>query len=113
MTKPRKDGSLPQGMNWIRQEKRLAIYLRDGLACCWCGFTVEDGVRFTLDHIVPRQMGGGNDAGEPVHVLRAMQLGSEISVAFDVRRSDGDLPRWRVHGIGTDSGDSAHGGTAD
>lgn len=26
-----------QGMNWIRQDKRLAIYLRDGLACVWCG----------------------------------------------------------------------------
>ncbi|KKK72946.1 hypothetical protein LCGC14_2898780, partial [marine sediment metagenome] len=34
-----------QGMNWIRPEKRLAIYLRDGLACCYCGATVEDGTK--------------------------------------------------------------------
>lgn len=41
-----------QGMNWIRQEKRLAIYLRDGCACVWCGATVESGAQLTLDHIV-------------------------------------------------------------
>lgn len=41
-----------QGMNWIRQEKRLAIYLRDGCACVWCGATVESGAQLTLDHVV-------------------------------------------------------------
>ena len=50
-----------QGMNWIRQEKRLAIYLRDGLACCYCGSTIEDGTRLTLDHIKPYSMGGSNE----------------------------------------------------
>lgn len=51
-----------QGMNWIRQEKRLAIYLRDGCACVWCGAAVEDGVQLTLDHVVPHVNGGTNDA---------------------------------------------------
>src|SRR5262245_64074265 len=46
------------GMNWIRQEKRLAIYLRDGLACAYCGEGIEDGAVLTLDHVVPR---GGNE----------------------------------------------------
>lgn len=41
-----------QGMNWITQVKRLAIYLRDGAACVWCGATVEGGVQLTLDHVV-------------------------------------------------------------
>ena len=41
-----------QGMNWIRQDKRLAIYLRDGCACVWCGAKVESGAQLTLDHIV-------------------------------------------------------------
>jgi 5-methylcytosine-specific restriction endonuclease McrA len=50
-----------QGMNWIRQEKRLAIYLRDGCACVWCGSTVEQGVQLTLDHVVPVSKGGDND----------------------------------------------------
>jgi hypothetical protein len=51
-----------QGMNWIRQEKRLAIYLRDGMACVWCGSSVEDGASLTLDHVVPDSKGGTNDA---------------------------------------------------
>jgi 5-methylcytosine-specific restriction endonuclease McrA len=42
-----------QGMNWIRQEKRLAIYLRDGLACGYCGDSVENGAKLSLDHLKP------------------------------------------------------------
>lgn len=49
-----------QGMNWIRQEKRLAIYLRDGLSCAYCGASVEDGAALSLDHIVPHSRGGSN-----------------------------------------------------
>ena len=49
-----------QGMNWIRKERRLAIYLRDGLACCWCGATIENGARLTLDHVVPYADGGSS-----------------------------------------------------
>ena len=49
-----------QGMNWIRKEKRLAIYLRDGLACCYCGEGVEDGAKLTLDHLTPHCEGGSN-----------------------------------------------------
>lgn len=47
-----------KGMNWIRQEKRLAIYLRDGLACVYCGVTVESGAVFSLDHLKPVKEGG-------------------------------------------------------
>jgi hypothetical protein len=48
------------GMNWIRKERRLALYLRDGLACAYCGAAVEDGVQLTLDHIRPAGKGGSN-----------------------------------------------------
>lgn len=41
------------GMKWITHHRRLAIYLRDGLACVYCGLGIEDGVRLTLDHLVP------------------------------------------------------------
>ena len=42
-----------QGMNWIRKEKRLAIYLRDGVACVYCGKGIETkGCQLTLDHLV-------------------------------------------------------------
>ena len=51
-----------QGMNWIRQEKRLAIYIRDGLACAYCGDSVERGAMLTLDHVRPHSHGGSNEA---------------------------------------------------
>jgi 5-methylcytosine-specific restriction endonuclease McrA len=49
-----------QGMNWIRQEKRLAIYLRDGLACAYCGDGIENGTQLSLDHLKPHSKGGQN-----------------------------------------------------
>ena len=48
------------GGKWIRQERRLAIYLRDGLACCWCGEGIEDGAVLTLEHARPHSHGGGS-----------------------------------------------------
>jgi hypothetical protein len=48
-------------MNWIRPATRVAIYMRDGLACSWCGSAIEDGARLTLDHCKPRSKGGSND----------------------------------------------------
>jgi len=49
------------GAKWIRRERRLAIYMRDGLACVWCGSSLEDeGVTLSLDHIVPVSQGGKN-----------------------------------------------------
>ena len=49
-----------QGMNWIRKEKRLAIYMRDGMACAYCGQTLEDGIQLSLDHLKPYSKGGSN-----------------------------------------------------
>ena len=49
------------GAKWIRRERRLAIYLRDGLACAYCGSGLEDeGVTLSLDHIIPVVHGGDN-----------------------------------------------------
>jgi 5-methylcytosine-specific restriction endonuclease McrA len=55
-----------QGMHWIRDEKRLAIYLRDGMACIYCQASVEQETKLTLDHIKPYSKGGTNDAGNLV-----------------------------------------------
>lgn len=49
-----------QGMNFVTPKKRIALYLRDGLACCYCGSTLEDGAKLTLDHLIPHSHGGGN-----------------------------------------------------
>jgi hypothetical protein len=48
------------GMNWISQSSRLAIYLRDGLSCAYCGHSVELGAKLTLDHLKAHSMGGDN-----------------------------------------------------
>lgn len=44
------------GSNWIRREKRLAIYLRDDFRCVYCGKSLKN-VRKpkyrTLDHVIP------------------------------------------------------------
>lgn len=69
MARERTDGRT-QGMNWIRREKRLAIYLRDGLGCCYCGAGVEEGASLTLDHLVPHSKGGTNAATNLVTACR-------------------------------------------
>jgi 5-methylcytosine-specific restriction endonuclease McrA len=55
-----------QGMNWITKKKRLAIHLRDGLCCAYCGNPVEGGASLSLDHLVPYSKGGSNDAANLV-----------------------------------------------
>lgn len=54
-----------QGSHWIRPVKRLAIYLRDGLACVYCSSTIEETM-LTLDHIIPYSQHGTNDASNLV-----------------------------------------------
>jgi CRISPR/Cas system Type II protein with McrA/HNH and RuvC-like nuclease domain len=51
-----------KGMNWLRQNKRLAIYLRDGLSCVYCGAAVENGAQLSIDHLTPHSKGGSNGA---------------------------------------------------
>jgi 5-methylcytosine-specific restriction endonuclease McrA len=55
-----------QGMNWLRQTTRLAIYLRDGLSCAYCGDSAENGAKLTIDHITPISKGGNNDTSNLV-----------------------------------------------
>ncbi len=59
-----------QGGKWIRPERRLAIYLRDGLACVYCGSGVEDGAQLSLDHVHPHSHGGGNETTNLVTACR-------------------------------------------
>jgi 5-methylcytosine-specific restriction endonuclease McrA len=47
---------------WIRPERRLAIYLRDGFRClCGRDLAGVDPWQVTLDHIVPTSRGGSNN----------------------------------------------------
>ena len=53
-------GSKHYVKGWCSREKRLALYGRDGFACCYCGSGIEDGVQLTLDHLKPKCEGGTN-----------------------------------------------------
>ena len=50
------------GSKWIRPERRLAIYLRDGLACAYCGHAAEESAALTIDHLTPWSKGGSNES---------------------------------------------------
>lgn len=50
------------GTKWIRPEKRVRIYARDGWRCLWCGRRrAELDGPLTLDHFLARDAGGGNE----------------------------------------------------
>lgn len=66
-------GNFGQGSKWIRTNKRLLIYERDGWCCVWCGSPVKAAGKVpgphvracnlaSLDHVLPRSRGGTNDA---------------------------------------------------
>lgn len=77
-----------RGPKWCRTDKRLAIYLRDGMACAYCGAGVEDGAILSLDHLLPNSKGGGNHEGNLVTCCHAcnskrgnMDLGQWLEIA--------------------------------
>ena len=69
-----------QGMNWIRKDKRLAIYMRDHGRCVYC----ESQANLTLDHLRPASKGGDN---------RARNL---VTACMDCNRERGARP-WREY----------------
>lgn len=56
-------GKFQASGQWIRTDARLAIYLRDRFTCLSCCRDLHDAdpTDITLDHIVPRSSGGGNE----------------------------------------------------
>jgi hypothetical protein len=61
------------GMNWIRKEKRLAIYLRDGLRCVYCQMAVKE-CTLSLDHL---DANGPNDAENLVTCCTSCNAGRQ------------------------------------
>jgi HNH endonuclease len=47
------------GHHWIRDDKRLAIWLRDGLACAYCRKTALPADA-CVEHVIPFEKGGSN-----------------------------------------------------
>lgn len=61
------------GSKWIRPEKRLAIYIRDGFTCAYCGRDLKGAApaEVNLDHLLPRVAGGGNEATNLITACRS------------------------------------------
>ena len=64
---------MTNGGKWIRQEKRLAIYLRDEFHCVYCNSNLHNVGPFdiTLDHIRCRSNGGNNSETNLVTCCRS------------------------------------------
>jgi 5-methylcytosine-specific restriction endonuclease McrA len=61
------------GSKWITRERRLALYIRDGFACAYCGTDLRNArpAEVTLDHLVCRVSGGGNESANLVTACRS------------------------------------------
>jgi 5-methylcytosine-specific restriction endonuclease McrA len=52
----------------ISERVRYAVFGRDGFRCQACGRGVNDGIKLTVDHIIPVDWGGTNDISN-LHTL--------------------------------------------
>jgi len=70
-TKRARSRHQPTGQ-WIRADKRLAIYLRDRFTCLYCCRDLHDAdpADITLDHLVPKADGGSNHESNLVTACR-------------------------------------------
>ena len=73
-----------QGSKWCAKDKRLALYLRDGCSCAYCGRTVALGIDATLDHVLACELGGTN---EPKNLVTAC-------LSCNSQKRDLTLRRW-------------------
>lgn len=53
-------GNRNQGSKWLRPTTRARLYARDGLVCLWCLTPVVPKETATVDHFLPRVLGGTN-----------------------------------------------------
>ncbi len=75
MTARRKsrNGKHHSGGSWCSRRIRLAIFLRDRGTCLYCLADLHgsDPRDVTIDHVVPRSAGGGNESGNLVLCCRS------------------------------------------
>ena len=61
------------GKNWIRDDKRLAIFIRDRFTCLYCSRDLSplEPREVTLDHFIPCELGGSNSGSNLVTACRS------------------------------------------
>lgn len=74
----------PKGQ-WIRTEKRLALYIRHGFTCAYCGKDLRhsEPEELTLDHLVPRSAGGKNEASNLILACRSCNCSRQAKAWAD------------------------------
>jgi len=62
-----------QGSKWIRRDKRLALYLRDGFCCVYCGRNLRGATaaEYGLDHLNARHEAGHHHAANLATACRS------------------------------------------
>lgn len=72
-TKTSRAGKFQAAGQWIRTDKRLAIYLRDAFRCVYCCRDLHgaDPTDITLDHVECQADGGSNDESNLVTACRS------------------------------------------
>lgn len=62
MRTPNRGANGNNGSKWCRPSTRLALYIRAGFRCAWCGrdLTGAKPRDVTLDHLTPREDGGSH-----------------------------------------------------
>lgn len=64
MTRAEHQARSGRSSSWIRPASRVKIYARDNWTCVWCQrHASELRDPLTLDHFLPRALGGGNEPG--------------------------------------------------
>lgn len=66
---------------WITPVKRLAIYLRDGFSCVYCGRDLKECApsEVHLDHLQPRSEGGSDEHTNLVTACRSCNCGRKTT----------------------------------
>jgi 5-methylcytosine-specific restriction endonuclease McrA len=61
------------GGKWITAHKRLAIHLRDGMECIYCGCDLHNckPKEMTLDHLKCKEVGGSNHESNLITACRS------------------------------------------
>ncbi len=72
---------------FYRRRLRFEIFRRDRYTCLYCGRTIADGIKLTLDHVVPKSKGGDFSAENLLTACHDCNVGKWTAVlsGFEIR----------------------------